>query len=137
MATNPEGHSPRWWRKHPKATQEATVAQHNHTRPLGAPPVKADKFNEVLGLISFAFTVASWGWTVIAPNSSTTFGSCLFFVAVLSMLAAIFRVWSIGIIRGSVLVIATLAGFVAFDWYVVIKPQKGKEFKALLECLLR
>jgi hypothetical protein len=133
MASNPEGHSPSWWRKHPRAAQEEAIAQQNRAKALASkPPVEADKFNEVLGLISFAFTVASWGWTVIAPDSSTTFGSFLLLVAVSSMLTAIFRVWPIGIIRGSVLVIAALAGFVAFDWYVVIKPQKGKEFKALL-----
>ncbi len=129
MDKNPDGHSPRWWRKHPRIAQEVSIAQR---RKAKEPLTKNDKFNDVLGLVSFAFTVASWGWTVIAPDSSALFGSFLLLVAVLASLAAIFRLWPMRIITGALLAIAALSGFGAFDWYVVIKPQKGKQFKALL-----
>jgi hypothetical protein len=130
---NLAGHSPKWWRKHPEAAAlaAARIGQkwNQAITPTSTGP---DKFNESLGIISFAFTVASWGWTVIAPDSSIWFGSALLFVGVTAMLVAIFRVWLIGKIAGSVLVLVVLGIFCAFDWFVVIKPQKGKEFKALL-----
>jgi hypothetical protein len=129
MAGNPEGHSPRYWRRHPKSAQKAAIPQ---SKPPVVLPITPNKFNEVLGLASFALTVASWGWTVIAPDSSIWFGSFLLFIAVLSGLAALFRVWIMGRIVGSVLTIAVLISFGAFDWYVLIKPQKGKPFKTLL-----
>src|ERR1700740_3609564 len=55
-------------------------------------PSRREKFNEGLTLISFACTVGSWGWSVVAPDSSILFGSLLLFVAVMSMLLAVFRV---------------------------------------------
>lgn len=131
---NPQGHSPKWWRKHPEAAAVAAASadERRRSQPLQHGPTKSARFNEVLGLVSFAFTVASWGWTVIAPDSSIWFGSALLFMGVTAMLVAIFRVWLIGKIAGSALVVAVLVLFGAFDWFVVIKPQKGKEFKTLL-----
>jgi hypothetical protein len=93
---------------------------------------KANSFNELLSIISFAFTVGSWGWTVIAPDSSAMFGSALLLLAVLSLLAAVLRGWPLRWPYAAILVIAVLAGFVAFDWYIILKPQRGKEFKAIL-----
>lgn len=131
--SNPEGHSPKWWRRHPEAAAIAAAsAEHNNKKMAMSSPAKADKFNEVLGLFSLAFTVASWGWTAIAPDSSVWFGSVLLFMGVAVTLVAIFRVWSMGKIIASALVVAVLCSFGAFDWFVVIKPQKGKQFKALL-----
>jgi len=107
-----------------RAVQEVVAAK--------ATDRSANKFNEFLGLISFAFTVASWGWTVVAPDSSIWFGSCLLFVGVLATLAAIFRIWPTGKLLRLIMVLVTLSCFVAFDWFVVIKPQRGKPFKELL-----
>jgi hypothetical protein len=95
-------------------------------------PSRREKFNEGLTLISFACTVGSWGWSVVAPDSSVWFGSILLLVAVLLLLIAVFRVWRIGKLVGSTLAIAVLGLFGFFDWHVVIKPQRGKPFKELL-----
>lgn len=95
-------------------------------------PSRREKFNEGLTLISFACTVGSWGWSVVAPDSSVWFGSILLLVAVLLLLIAVFRVWRIGKLAGSTLAIAVLGLFGFFDWHVVIKPQRGKPFKELL-----
>jgi hypothetical protein len=95
-------------------------------------PSRREKFNEGLTLISFACTVGSWGWSVVAPDSSILFGSILLFIAVMSMLFAVFRVWPMRKLAAISLVLVVLGTFGAFDWYVVIKPQKGKEFKNLL-----
>jgi len=95
-------------------------------------PSRREKFNEGLTLVSFACTVGSWGWSVVAPESSVWFGSILLLVAVLLLLVAVFRVWRIGRLVGSALSIAVLALFGVFDWHVVVKPQRGKPFKELL-----
>jgi hypothetical protein len=130
---NPTGHSPKWWRKHPEAAAIAAAgAERKKIEVLGSPTNTSAKFNEILGILSFALTLASWGWTVLAPDSSTWFGSTLLLIGVLSTLVAIFRVWPTGKIVRSVLVISVLGLFGTFDWFVVIKPQKGKEFKTLL-----
>jgi hypothetical protein len=130
MARNPDGHKPSWWKKHPEALQKALVALQAKVAPV--PPTKPDKFNEVLGLLSFAFTVASWGWTVIAPDSSIWFGSVLLLLAVTATLVAIFRVWALKRVVFVLVSLAAVAAFVSFDWYKVIKPQRGKAFSNLL-----
>ena len=102
-------------------------------QPPSDVPSRREKFNETLSIVSFAFTVASWGWSVVAPDSSVLFGSILLFVAVLSMLLALFRVFRVQKLIGAAVVVAILVGFGAFDWHVVVKPQRGKPFKELLD----
>lgn len=130
MSRNPDGHKPSWWRKHPEALQKALVALQSKVTPV--PPTKSDRFNEVLGLLSFAFTVASWGWTVIAPDSSIWFGSTLLLLAVVATLVAILRVWALKRVVSVLVSVVGVAAFVFFDWYVVVKPQRGKAFSDLL-----
>jgi hypothetical protein len=91
-----------------------------------------ERVSEVLTLIGFACSLASWGWSVIAPNSSAIFGSILLFIAVFAMVAAIRRMWSLGKVSLACVTIVALLGLVAFDWYIVVKPQRGKPFQALL-----
>jgi hypothetical protein len=91
-----------------------------------------ERFGEVLTLVGFACSLASWGWSVIAPNSSAIFGSILLFVAVFAIVAAIRRLWSLGKILSVCVAIVAILGFTTFDWYVVIKPQRAKPFQALL-----
>jgi hypothetical protein len=101
-------------------------------KPKDNPRQPRDKFSEALGIVSFAFTVASWGWSVLAPDTSILFGSALLFVAVVSMLIAVLRLWTLPKMAAGALTIVVLLAFGAFDWYVAVKPQKGKQFKALL-----
>lgn len=91
-----------------------------------------ERFSEVLTLVGFASTLASWGWSVIAPSSSAIFGSILLFIAVFAMVAAIRRMWSLGKLSSACVTIVALLGLITFDWYIVIKPQRGKPFQALL-----
>ncbi len=91
-----------------------------------------ERFNEVLALFGFACSLASWGWSVIAPNSSIIFGSALLFIAALAILVAVRRMWSLGKLASVGVATVALLGFSAFDWYIVIKPQRGKPFQALL-----
>jgi hypothetical protein len=91
-----------------------------------------ERFNEVLALVGFALGLASWGWSVIAPNSSAIFGSILFFLAVVATLAAVRRMWSLGKPALALITIVAILGFITFDWYIIIKPQRGKPFQALL-----
>ena len=91
-----------------------------------------ERFNEALGLIGFACSLASWGWSVIAPNSSIFFGSALLFIAAIALLVAVRRMWSLGKLASVAVAIVVLLGFTTFDWYVVVKPQRGKPFQALL-----
>lgn len=90
------------------------------------------RFNDVLTLVGFACGFASWGWSVIAPNSSAIFGSVLLFIAVFAMVAAIRRMWLLGKVSSVCVAIVAILGFITFDWYIVIKPQRGKPFQALL-----
>jgi hypothetical protein len=126
---NPEGHNPRYWRKHPEqrlaATAKSSASMDN------AAPSKRERFNQFLGIVGVALALASWGWTVISPDTSVTFGSILLFGAVLTTVVAVARIVQNKFIIAAICVVA-LAGFSAFDWYFVISPQKGKQFKSLL-----
>jgi hypothetical protein len=93
---------------------------------------RREKFNELLGLIGFAGTVASWGWSVIAPESSVWFGSLLLFTAVASISLAVFRMLEPRKLLAATSALLLLCSFVAVDWLLLIKPQRGKPFKELL-----
>jgi hypothetical protein len=91
-----------------------------------------DRRSEVLNLIGFACGLASFAWSVIAPNSSATFGSVLLLAAVSAMVVAIRRMWSLGKSASACVAIVAVFGFIAFDWYIVVQPQRGKPFQTLL-----
>jgi hypothetical protein len=93
---------------------------------------KKERFNDVLGLISFACGLAAWGWSVIAPNSSIVFGSILLLAAVVLTVLALRRMWLLGNLASSGVALVALAAFCFFDWYIVVKPQRGKPFQDLL-----
>jgi len=91
-----------------------------------------DRRNEVLNLVGFACGLASFAWSVIAPNSSPIFGSILIFIAVVAMVFAFCRMWPLGKLAMACVGIVAIVGVITFDWYIVIKPQRGKPFEALL-----
>jgi hypothetical protein len=93
---------------------------------------KKERFNDVLGLSSFACGLAAWGWSVIAPNSSTLFGSVLLLAAVVLTVVALRRMWLLGGVASSAVALVALVAFGFFDWYIVVKPQRGKPFQDLL-----
>ena len=90
------------------------------------------RLSELLNLASFALGCGSWGWTVIAPESSAIFGSVLLFVAVIFALLGLQRIWTVGKIWFGLAAMILIAGFGVFDWFIVVKPQRGKPFQALL-----
>jgi hypothetical protein len=100
--------------------------------PSSISPTKHEKRNDVLALLGFAVGMGSWGWSVIAPESSVVFGSMLLFLAISCAALALVRMWSLRWIPATAIAIVMLLGFGVFDWYVVIKPQRGKAFKDLL-----
>jgi hypothetical protein len=125
--------------------------RHRHDDVAGAPHAKAktvkltasesgrqatsesaQRRNDLFNLIGFALGCASWGWTVLAPESSTVFGSVLLFLAVMVGLLGIWRVWAGRKIWYGVVVLIAIASFVAFDWFIVVKPQRGKPYRDLL-----
>lgn len=93
---------------------------------------KKERFNDALGLISFACGLAAWGWSVIAPNSSATFGSILLLIAVVATIFAVRRMWSLNTLASIFVATVVLIGFGAFDRWIVIAPQRGKPFQDLL-----
>jgi hypothetical protein len=112
--------------------RERTEAKLPTQTPKGPAAESRERFNEALALVSLACSLAPWGWSVIAPNSSVIFGSALLFIAVGAMLVAIRRTWSLGKLALICVVTVAMLGFTTFDWYIVIKPQRGKRFQALL-----
>src|SRR5271154_734541 len=90
-----------------------------------------ERFDSVLALVSVACTLASWGWSVVAPNTSAIFASILFLIAIIAMLFAVRRMWPLGQRASFWIAAVALLGFISFDWYIVIKPQRGKPFQAL------
>jgi hypothetical protein len=90
------------------------------------------RLNDLLGPMGIALGLASWGWTVIAPESSRVLGSVLLLLAAISFLAGVVRTWHLRKFLATVVTIVVITCFVAFDWYIVIKPQRGKPFQALL-----
>jgi hypothetical protein len=91
-----------------------------------------ERFNDLLGLASLAFTVAAWGWTALAPDSSIWFGSGLLLLSVAIAFLAVQRVWRPKRLFAACLVLVGLLIFSVFDYFIVIKPQRGKPFKDLL-----
>lgn len=92
------------------------------------PTSKQDAFN----LLAFASGLGAWCWSVMAPDSSPIFASLLFVLALGFMLLAVFRRWRVHRLVASFLLLLTIAGGTAFDWLLILKPQRGKPFKALL-----
>jgi hypothetical protein len=88
--------------------------------------------NDLITLIGLALAFASWGWTVIAPESSVWFGSILLFAAFASALWALWRVWALRKGWFWLPAFAAIAVFTAFDWSVVVRPQRGEPFRDLL-----
>jgi hypothetical protein len=93
---------------------------------------RREKFTDAFGLLSFACTVGSWGWSVIAPESSVFFGSVLLLIAVGSGLVAAYRIWHPRTLWAVAIALAVIVSFGTFDWFIVIQPQRGKPFKDLL-----
>lgn len=110
--------------------EKESVISREPRRPKESDPKQ--RFNELLSLVSFALGCASWGWTVIAPESSAIFGSALLFIAVVFAALGLQRVWTFGRIWLGVAATVLIVGFGVFDWFVVIKPQRGKPFQTLL-----
>ncbi|HEX8817139.1 MAG TPA: hypothetical protein VF753_16700 [Terriglobales bacterium] len=130
---NLPGHSPKWWRQHPEeAAIAAASSEANQIKMLKQKPTKSEKINEILNITSFALALASWGYAVIAPDSNALFGSGLLLMAVLVFLAAVWRAWNPKRLTMALITICVLVGFGVFDWYVVLQPYKGKQFKSLL-----
>lgn len=88
--------------------------------------------NELFTLIGFALGCASWGWTVIAPDSSIWFGTALLFTAFAFMLWGLWRVWTVRKRWFGLVAVIALIGFLLFDWRIVVRPQRDKPFQDLL-----
>jgi hypothetical protein len=113
-----------------KETPQAPIRRTRHSR---TPAISnRNRLSVALSLVSFAFTAASWGWAVVLPQSSVWVGSVLFFLAVVSLLAALLRMWPLPKLVSGVIVVLSLCGFAAFDWYIVIRPQRGRDFGEVL-----
>jgi hypothetical protein len=95
-------------------------------------PERTQRRNDLLTLIGVALGCASWGWTVLAPESSVKFGSALLFAGVAIFLLGLWRVWRNRKVWFGVTALIAILGFGAFDWFVVVKPQRGKVFQDLL-----
>jgi hypothetical protein len=119
-------------RKEKREAQFGQSSASSSTIPPPISPAKPDRRSDVLALLGFAVGMGSWGWSVIAPETSVVFGSMLLFLAIGCAALAIVRMCSLGWIPATAIATVMLLGFGVFDWYVVIKPQRGKAFKDLL-----
>jgi len=90
------------------------------------------RLDDFLTLAGIASGFASWGWAVLAPTSSAIFGSILVFVGVSAFAFAIRRMFSLKLSSFVLVVALAIVGFTVFDWYIAIKPQRGKQFQDLL-----
>jgi hypothetical protein len=105
----------------------------DRSKPKKIPDTESTRrSNDLLNWIGVALGFASWGWTALAPESSVVFGSVLLFAAVAISLFGLWRVWAIRRLLFVATALATVIGVGAFDWYVVVKPQRGKAFQDLL-----
>jgi hypothetical protein len=111
-----------------------TANQTVHTPSLGKTldPETTQRRNDLLALLGVSLGCASWGWTVLAPDSSVVFGSLLLFAAVGTFLFGLWRVWTVRRVWFVATALLAVIGFTAFDWFVVVRPQRGKPFRELL-----
>jgi hypothetical protein len=96
---------------------------------LKSPQRNQDAFN----FFAFASGLAAWCWSVIAPDSSPVFGSLLFALAVGFILLAVFKRWRMHPAVATVVLLTAISVAAEVDWLLILKPQRGKPFKMLLE----
>ncbi len=115
----------------------AVNAQTNRELAFRKPikPKNADskqRVNDLLSFASFGLGCGSWAWSVISPESSIFFGSVLLLAAVFFTWLGVQRVWTFGKFWRVTVPVLLLGVFLAFDWFVVVRPQRGKAFQDLL-----
>ncbi|MFI5110777.1 MAG: hypothetical protein ACHP78_18300 [Terriglobales bacterium] len=91
-----------------------------------------EKFQDFFALVGIGGTFAAWGWSAVAPNSSVVFGSILLLIAVLAVWAAVRRMFESGRFASIATFLILMAGFAAFDYFVVVKPRRERPLKNLL-----
>jgi len=69
---------------------------------------------------------------VISPEPNYWFGSLLLFGCFLAMALAACRALELRKGKSAAVIVLVMVGFAFFDWHVVVRPQKGKQFKELL-----
>src|ERR1700693_434753 len=104
----------------------------NATQIVKSTNEQKERASDPLGLISFACGLAAWGWSVIAPESSALFGSVLVGAAVALSVVGLRRRFLLGNAASTTVALSALTAFIFFDWYIVVKPQRGKPFQGLL-----
>jgi hypothetical protein len=112
-----------------KPENEKVIAHESKYLPN---PEAQERRNELLHLIGISLGLASWGYTILVPESGYKSGTVLLFASVVVILFGIWRVWRYSRIWFSTVVLVVMTGFVAFDWFVIIRPERGKPFRDLL-----
>lgn len=98
----------------------------------GAERRRQQKGNEVYTLVGLGLTFASWGYSVIAPEPNVYLGSGLLAAAFVLVGIGVCRVFELRGFGTAVVIVAMLSVFAVFDGYVLIAPQRGRQFKELL-----
>src|SRR5271157_2846564 len=93
---------------------------------------RQQRWNEFLNFIGLCFALGSWGYSVISPEPNYWFGSLLLFGCFLAMALAACRALELRKGKSAAVIVLVMVGFAFFDWHVVVRPQKGKQFKELL-----
>jgi hypothetical protein len=93
---------------------------------------RQQKWNEVYTLVGLALALGSWGYSVISPEPNFWLGLLLLALALTAGAIGTCKVFDLRKAGAALVILFTLVGFAFFAWYVIIRPQRGKQFKELL-----
>ena len=93
---------------------------------------KTRKWSTVVNLLGWALALASWGYSVIAPEPNFLIGTSLLGLALLLVGLATSLAFEMKRFGTAVVVVMFLCAFAVFDYKVLFVPQRGKEATALL-----
>jgi hypothetical protein len=143
---NPEGHNPRWWKKHQNASQSAAIAQQQTKAVIPSPVEFLQRFrrlhmwnrmgkkkNDVIALLGVLASFGSWGYTVLNPQPQLAVGLVLMGIAFLCLAAIVIHLFDLKW-KGDVVVLTLVAVmFWVFTRKVVITPVYKRELLSQLQ----
>jgi len=161
MGGNPEGHSPRWWRRHQEATSSPVTVQKNIVEvenqgglmvPYSYPAMLfkrsrpamlawssrfwkklPEKKSDIISLAGLLLGLGSWGYSVLTPEPQIWLGMLLLSGAFLCLAALLIHILDFRWKGGVVIVILVGCAFWLYTRKIVITPVYKKQLLAALQ----
>jgi hypothetical protein len=159
MGKNPEGHNPRWWRKHPDVNRSTGTVQTSIPKTEDGSfmilysylagllkklrsamlawshefwkklPVKK---NDIVSLVGLLLGLGSWGYSVLSPEPQLWFGMLLLSGAFVCLAVLLIHIFNFRW-KGGVIVLILVGGvFWVYTRGIIVAPAYKRELLTLL-----